>query len=392
MDGHTNWLKCPPKDPNRMLRTADIWQYPRKYLNKPHYNLDVSDIEGAQPRPEKSNLGARKVNPLNPEYSWSTTKLIEPPTTKFLRNTLNIDDIWGAKPARTGPYSIKQRDSMNFKDIDKSYAGWNKNHHKRRNYTKYDPLNVKDINHDFIGINRFQTRGNRCTNPLQPEYEYNRSRKSGLLSSILQQSQSQNILGFVKGSRPSKLNRFINKDEFNLRTSDIKGARSNHGKWKRNKPKDPNYIGDIENTKPNTTISFKTRRCTNPLDPKYKFLDYKPPQQNNNTALSLKRNKSTPALSKSKSKANAQTTENPLIESKNRNRNRNGKKLNNSKSSAILAPVITINSNNNHNPKLQGSSSGLTKINTMNKYEKEQHSQQIQDDIDSVRSLTSDDC
>lgn len=323
MNGDKNWLKCPPKDPNRMLRTADIWQKPRRYVNKPNYNLDVSDIEGAQPKPEKSNMGIRKVNPLNPEYSWCTSKVIEPLQTKFLRNTLNIDDIYGAKPSRTGPYSIKQRDSMNFKDIDKSYSGWNKTQYKRKNYSKHDALNVKDINNNYIGINRL--RGNRCTNPLQPEYQYNNSKKSGLLSNNNNDNRNINILGFVKGSKPSKLNRFLNKDEFNLRTEDIVGAKSNHSKWKRKYPKDPNFIGDIKNTQPNTTTSFKTKRCTNPLNPKYQFLDYKRPQPQNNNNVTSK-------------------------------------------------------------------SISLRNKNMMNKYEKQQHSEQVKDDIKSVRSLTLNDC
>ena len=351
MECDRNWLKCPSKDPNRSLRTSDIWQYPRKYLNKPNYNLSVSDIDGAQPRPQKSNLGIRRVNPLNPNYKWSKTNVISPKPLKFLRNTLNIDDIWGAKPARCGPYSIKQRDNMNYKDIDKSFAGWNINQYKRKNYSKFNQLNVKDINNDFIGIHRL--KGNRCTNPLDPQYQYNQTRKSGLLKSsqsvtTTNKNNNKNILGSIKGSKPQILNRFTNRDEFNLRTHDIYGAQINHHKWKRNIPKDPNYIGDIEKTAPNSNISFKTRRCTNPLNPKYKYLDYR----NNNNNKNLQRNKSTPSLSNMD----------------------NNKKLNNSKSSAILAPVIPNNK--------------LTKKNMMNKFEKEQHSQQIQDDISSVRSLT----
>eukprot|EP01083_Nonionella_stella_P246288 855262_1 len=195
MDQHPNWLKCPPKDPNRILRSDDIWQLPRTYFNKPNFNLNVSDIEGARPRPEKSNLGNRRVNPLNPEYKWSTVDVSKPPTPKFLRDTLNISDIWGAQPSRCITYSCKQRDNMNYKDIDRSYAGWNRNQNNRKNPSKYDALNVKDINTDCDGINRL--RGNRCTNPLEPHYEYNHSKTSGLLSksSANNQSKTKNILG-----------------------------------------------------------------------------------------------------------------------------------------------------------------------------------------------------
>ena len=114
-----NWLKCPQKDPSRILRTSDIYQRPRKLLNKPNYNLNVSDIEGAQPRPEKSNLGKRKVNPLNPEYKWSKVAVPEPAATKFSRNSMDVSDIYGAQPSRCITYSCKQRDNMNGRDIER---------------------------------------------------------------------------------------------------------------------------------------------------------------------------------------------------------------------------------------------------------------------------------
>ena len=92
------------------------------------------------------------------------------------------------------------------------------------------------------------------------------------------------------------------------------------------------------------------------------------------------------------SKKSAETTEKSINFISNKSKtSENKKKLNSSKSSAILAPKIRTN--NIHNHKYQGSSSsGLTKKNMMNRFEKEQHSQQIQDDIVSVRSLTLDDC
>eukprot|EP01084_Bolivina_argentea_P309216 534840_1 len=237
MNRYENWLQCPPKDPNRILRTSDIWQRPRKHLNKPNFNLNVSDIEGARPRPEKSNLGNRIVNPLNPQYEWSKINMSKPLNchAKFMRDTLDISDIWGTKPSKNITYSCKQRDNMNYRDIERSYAGWKGKYRKKkiqkRDKYKFDKLSVSDINNDFTGVNRFKTT--RCTNPLQPQYKYNNSKRSGLLklnnnnnNNNNNNKENINILGNIKGSSSSFMNKYTNRNgnEFNLRTNDILGA------------------------------------------------------------------------------------------------------------------------------------------------------------------------
>ena len=341
-----NWLKCPPKDPNRLLQTSDIYQRPRKLLNKPNFNLNVSDIEGAQPRPEKSNLGKRKVNPLNPEYKWSTVTVPEPETAKFQRDSMDVSDIWGAQPSRCITYACKQRNNMNYKDIDRSYAGWNTQKYKRTNNAKYDQLNVADINSDHIGLNRL--RGNRCTNPLEPQYEYDASQKTGLLTagSGTNENAKKNILGAVKGSKHRICHKNLNRDSYNLRTNDIDGARVEYGKWKRNVPRNPMDISDIEKCGPSSKVGIVTKRCTNPLNPNYNLLDYKPTTRSN----SLQRNQST--LTTGTETPNPNTT----ASSKSANRSNQG-------------------------------SSNLTKKNIISKYERQQQVNQMQDDIQSVRSL-----
>lgn len=95
-------------------------------------NLDVSDIEGAQPRPERSHFGHRHVNPLNPVYEWGNHVVITPPPEpRFLRDNLNISDIDGSKP-KPSIYATKQtRDIMNVRDIEGTFAGWNTKHWKK---------------------------------------------------------------------------------------------------------------------------------------------------------------------------------------------------------------------------------------------------------------------
>jgi len=385
MDSNHNWMQCPAKDPNRNLRTDDIWQRPRQYLNKPHYNLSVADIEGAQPRPEKSNLGNRRVNPLNPTYSWSKVEPNPAPQPKFLRDAMDISDIWGAQPARCITYSCAQRDSMNFRDIERSYAGWNRNQHRRQKGHKIDAMNVRDINADHIGMNRLK-RGKRCTNPLDPQYEYDHLRKSGLLQSTgaastgsststnqSVQKPKRNILGGVKGSKSEIMNPFFHRDEFNLRTNDIEGAQVNMRRWKRNKPRNSMYIGDIEKCAPNSKVKFQTKRCTNPLNPSYQMLDRETKENN-----VLQRNQSTPMLTAKKQNDTKST--NSSTKSKSR--------MNASKSTAVLAPVITNNNFNVHNSTHQGSSNQLTHSNVMKKYERQQHERQRQEDIESIKSLS----
>ena len=343
--------------------------------------MSVADIEGAQPRPEKSNLGNRRVNPLNPTYSWSKVEPVPAPKPKFLRDSMDNSDIWGAQPARCITYSCTQRDSMNFRDIDRSYSGWNRNQYHRKKGHKIDALNVHDINSDHIGMNRLK-RGKRCTNPLNPQYEYDHSRKSGLRRSAGSKASStkstatkpkRNILGGIKGSKSQILNPYFHRDEFNLRTNDIEGAQVNIGRWKRNKPRNPMYTADIEKCAPNTRSTFKTRRCTNPLNPSYTMLDHEAKENR-----VLHRNQSTPVLSAASQKSKSSTKS---TASKSR--------MNASKSSAVLAPMITANNFNAHNSTQQGSSrSKLTHSNMMKKYERQQQDRQRQDDIDSIRSLS----
>lgn len=121
----------------------------RALIDRPNFG-DISDIEGAHPRPTKtrnylSNAlrvddieGAkakyrdrffdtkRNVDPLQPEYKLPSYSMapIEPP--KFVKDPMNIDDIDGTR-TKQKKLAI-QRDTMNVDDIEGARPGWKPRH------------------------------------------------------------------------------------------------------------------------------------------------------------------------------------------------------------------------------------------------------------------------
>ncbi|ETO34298.1 hypothetical protein RFI_02799 [Reticulomyxa filosa] len=292
----TGSLQFPQKNPNRILTTGDICLKRRSFPNKPKYAYDISDIEGAHPKP-KGHFGNRQTNPLEPVYQYPSVplsvlnqRLNTPP--KPGRNTLNISDIEGCQPKKSIQSQCQtSKNIMYHGDIEGSCPGWKMNHRKWSTNVSlvYPPkmclphiyygvslfknsLNVRDINNDQNGCNYF--RSSRCTNPLEPVYQYDNYRKTSLTRGKNIGSKpiaSVNIIGPVEGSRANKSERMRghNKIFTSLKTDDVAGAVANPIKWKRDNPKDPNFISDIAGTQPWTKKMFRTHRHLNPLDPKY---------------------------------------------------------------------------------------------------------------------------
>lgn len=71
----------------------------RSLRNKPDRTLNHDDIEGSKPKP-KDFRTSRQVDPLEPKYNLPSFKAPPAETPKFIRDTLNIDDISGTKPLK----------------------------------------------------------------------------------------------------------------------------------------------------------------------------------------------------------------------------------------------------------------------------------------------------
>ena len=213
-------------------------------LEKPNFILDISDIERAHPKKLFWN-SQRHVNPLNPVYKLPSYIKADPNTPpKFIRNQIDISDIAKTRPKKL--YPLKMRPFKSYDEI--------KGVHPKKAYVRkkiHDSLNYSDLN---IKIKKF-----RNTNPLEPQYEkpYDgiiKGNKPYLPLYHLKLDNSKNNLNIndIYGTAPGSLNhyanfRYDNKQRFDTR--DIEGASAD--------------------TKKRGII---TNRCTNPLQPNYKYL------------------------------------------------------------------------------------------------------------------------
>lgn len=218
-------------------------------LNKPEYNLKTSDIDKAQ-----SNLSnfksTRFTNPLNPVYKLPSyeVKPVTPP--KFVRDSINIDDISGAKPEKYFKYAT--RDHINVRDIEGAKP------EPEKVLVKPNFMDPKDINGEAF-------RSKRNCNPLDPSYVHRE--EDGSLKEI----------GVIAGSKP-KVSMILNREPHrrHLESDDIDGARPGtvgmgvFASRQRNYTKDLVNNNDIEGCKPGTLKKgITTKRATNPLNPDY---------------------------------------------------------------------------------------------------------------------------
>ena len=68
-------------------------------LKKPIYNLSNSDIEFSCPNCVKTKI-KRHLNPLEPKYTLPSSPEYLPYEIKFIKDSLNSDDIEGSKPKK----------------------------------------------------------------------------------------------------------------------------------------------------------------------------------------------------------------------------------------------------------------------------------------------------
>jgi len=241
------------KNPDLALTTNDI-NYKRTFFyEKPDFTLKLDDIEGARPKRRTSHMGKRCVNPLNPEYKLPSFKQVDPLVPQFRRCNIDIADI---EKTQSKPLPKKIRE-INYgeKVIERS---------RRKSYQRtnvfLDSLDVSDINNYHIGYNAFRSKRLGKTDPNQPVYNWNN------------RTSSQ-----VKGSTSRVLIRSLNKKDTSLCTQDIKGAEVVHDRWRRTYLRNFETL-DIDGAQASTSVRGfkKSRRVTNPLNPRYKLLDTPP--------------------------------------------------------------------------------------------------------------------
>ena len=255
----TRIIKCESKS----LKNDDIERSQcRKLaepLNKPYYNLRNDDVEGSKPFVTKFVTNRKATNPLAPEYVLPSYEAIEPLEQKFIRDSICIDDIRGARPKKLHKLHKTERRTNYIEDISGSRA--------KKEYCRKEilnPLDCKDINEFRI----FKT--NRVTNPLMPIYD-------------VQDDDNQPIkIGQIQGSKsrirhPENVNK---ETSLSLKINDIDGCKTStvgnshirnrvHGNYT-----NTNLTKDIPGAQISTLKKgIQTKRHLNPLVPQYVYLD-----------------------------------------------------------------------------------------------------------------------
>ena len=230
-----------------------ILHYP---LNKPEFNLTNKDIEKSSPQMKHLET-KRCTNPLEPKYTLPKVEEYPPPIPKFIRDSIDIKDIQGAKPQKYFQWKTRETFPLDNHGIEGSKTKETYVRKKLGN-TKYDYIDYSDLTIDI-----FKTRRN--TNPLDPIYGF---------------KKNQDIFkyGPIEKSKPMTQYPYFYQPSLNLKLNDIKGT--NIGSKNRiNKFTGNNYELTTQDIPGCCVGSLKkgivTKRCTNPLNPNYQFLGEK---------------------------------------------------------------------------------------------------------------------
>ena len=316
-------------------------------LNKPEYNLSNSDIEFSQPHCVKCKIN-RHLNPLEPKYKLSKSPEYPPYEPKFIRDNIDVKDIYGAKPRKIMSQTVL-RESLKNDDVKDS---WPRKPYVRK--TKYEFMDYRDVTNT-----EFQT--NRNTNPLNPFYTMN----------FLDGTKVK--FGPIEKNKPLVGSKYMYKEPFNLKLDDIEGSNiGSKNKYKKFTSNNSCYdISDIIGTQSGSLLKgISTKRMTNPLWPKYKYLGAEElkgyynnnPYNNYNSITSLNRSKSMSNKMPKDIKKNSE--ENKL---KNDNHNNNITEVNNTtddKKENIKTPLPNNDDENNEeNKKILDKKVKITKNN-----------------------------
>ena len=226
-----------------------ILHYP---LNKPEYNLTNKDIEKSSP--QMNHLKTKRcTNPLEPTYNLPKVEDYPPEIPKFIRDSIDIKDISGARPQKYFQWKTRETFPINNHGIEGSKT---KETYVRKNIgnIKYHYIDYSDLTRDI-----FKTKRN--TNPLDPIYGFKKN------DEIFK-------YGPIEKSKPQTQYPFFYQPALNLKLDDIKGTNIG-SKNKINKFNSNNYELTTQDIKGCNVGSLKkgivTQRCTNPLMPEYQY-------------------------------------------------------------------------------------------------------------------------
>jgi hypothetical protein len=128
--------------------------------NKAEYNLSNRDIEGSIAKCCKFQTNRSPSNPLEPKYKLPEVEYLPEEIPKFIRDSIDIKDIDGARPKKY--FKWKTREGMFGNDIEGSSPKIRKERKADNNYNNFD----------YSDVTNSRFKSNRCTNPLDPLYEF----------------------------------------------------------------------------------------------------------------------------------------------------------------------------------------------------------------------------
>lgn len=240
------------------IKQSDIPGSSSKPLTHTRNTRDLSmyldDIEGTRHSiKDRMMRTGRHVNPLVPDYPLPTSISAGVPEVKFLRDSMNISDIEGssAKPLR----KYEPRDNMSTSDIVGAQACWKPDFRRARlENPPHDSMYIGEID---LKQKRFQDRGKRKTNLMEPKYNI----------------YGVEIKDDERHSKPKPLKKQI-PDNHILKTQDIDGAMSGWRKMNRREYRNTMITSDVPGAQADSVKhSIQSNRLTNPLAPVYSSLD-----------------------------------------------------------------------------------------------------------------------
>ena len=226
-----------------------ILHYP---LNKPEYNLTNKDIEKSSP--QMNHLKTKRcTNPLEPKYNLPKVEEYPPEIPKFIRDSIDIKDISGARPQKYFQWKTRETFPINNHGIEGSKT--------KETYVRKDLGSIKYHYIDYSDLTRDIFKSKRNTNPLDPIYGFKKN------DEIFK-------YGPIEKSKPQTQYPFFYQPALNLKLDDIKGTNIG-SKNKINKFNGNNYELTTQDIQGCNVGSLKkgivTQRCINPLMPNYQF-------------------------------------------------------------------------------------------------------------------------
>ena len=217
----------------------------QKLLNYPNFILNTRDIEKAFPSNNINLYEKKKIN--SPKIKLDKKEEENYPNKKFIRNQIEINDIEGTKPKSLYRNYIKINNLINEFEKESPYKKI-----KEKQYF-YDYMNYKDV---YENNKKF-----RNTNPLDPDYGMN-------YGSIIEKSHPYISSYHIK----NRGNLYMSNDDI---IGSLPGSKNKFNYFNI----DRNYIYNIKDIDGACADSKKygivTKRCTNPLNPKYQYLGHK---------------------------------------------------------------------------------------------------------------------